>query len=171
MCCFYMPAQWTTPCLQWAAGEKMFHLLPGLSLSQHSATKRLVVDDVSGVAREVGVPRGARVCYVHDAAVPADGSYGIERAYGAIKALKGAHNREKKRQQQQQGAGDDAASAAAAAAAPRALTIGFEMAAEETDDIDENDGVPLGIATGSIFARGLPSSGGPLKSSLMACVC
>ena len=30
MCCFYMPVQWVTPCLQWAAGEKMCRLPPGL---------------------------------------------------------------------------------------------------------------------------------------------
>ena len=23
MCCFYMPARWVMPCLQWAAGEKI----------------------------------------------------------------------------------------------------------------------------------------------------
>ena len=26
MCCFYLPTQWVTPCLQWAAGEEMCHL-------------------------------------------------------------------------------------------------------------------------------------------------
>ena len=28
MCCFNLPVQWATPCLHWAAGEKVCHSLP-----------------------------------------------------------------------------------------------------------------------------------------------